>query len=130
MPVALVQYLMLCCLPWCGTLNFSFLYSPLGFIIVIMGGCWWSLSSGEEVNVPNQACAYWASNWRTRSEEVCWDEEDDKCFVIGPTPTFHPHPSPISIEVGWLPVGPAVILTIFRYKTALLWLFQEYIQLF
>lgn len=41
-----------------------------------------------------------------------------------------PTPSPISIDVGWLPVGPAVMLTIFRCKTATPWSFEEYIQLF
>ena len=39
-------------------------------------------NSGEEVNVPYQACTHGESHRRARSQEVCWDEEDDKCFVI------------------------------------------------
>lgn len=38
--------------------------------------------SGEEVDVPNQTCSYWESNWWSWSEEVSWDEEDDKCSLI------------------------------------------------
>ena len=39
-------------------------------------------NSGEEVNVPYQACTHGESHRRARFQEVCWDEEDDKCFVI------------------------------------------------
>lgn len=39
---------------------------------------------GEEVHVSNQASTHWEGNWRSWSQEVCWDEEDDKCLVMAP----------------------------------------------
>ena len=37
---------------------------------------------GEEVNVSNQARTYRESHRRTRSSEICRDEEDDKRSVM------------------------------------------------